>query len=195
MNLDHIWEKVQQSDDSTAFGLLYHQFYQGLCQYASQLTGDRYVAEEVVQDVFLKVWDKRKEVFSQDGSIRKYLFRMVHNQCLDILRKSRTRKESFIQLLPPEAWARISESYGFDENLIEQLDAEDLALRIQQFIAQLPAQCREIFTKSRFENKSNEEIATEMNLSENTVKTQIYRALRKLREHFYIFWLIFLKFL
>ena len=195
MNLDHIWEKVQQDDDTTAFGILYHQLYQGMCQYASQLAGDRYVAEEVVQDVFLKVWDKRKEIFSQDGSIKKYLFRLVHNQCFDVLRKKRTRKESFLQLLPSEAWERISESYGFDEYLIEQLDVEDLALRIQQFVAQLPAQCREIFIKSRFENKSNEEIAKEMNLSENTIKTQIYRALQKIKGHFYIFLLIFLKFL
>jgi len=195
MNLDHIWNKIQQDDDTTAFEFLYHQFYPGLCQYASQLTGDRYVAEEVVQDVFLKVWEKRKEIFSQDGSIKKYLFRLTHNQCFDLLRKYRTRKESFIQLLPSEAWARISESYGFDEFLIEQLEAEYTALQIQQVVARLPAQCREIFIKSRFENKSNEEIATEMNLSENTVKTQIYRALQKLKEHFYIFLLFFLRLL
>ena len=187
MNLDHIWKKIKHENDTTAFEFLYHLFFSGMCQYASQLTGSRHVAEEVVQDVFLKVWNKRKEIFSNDGSIRKYLFRLVHNQCLDLLRKCNTRRESFIQLLPSEEWARISESYGFDELLIEQMEAEETAEKIEQIVGQLPAQCREIFIKSRFENKNNDEIATEMNLSKNTIKTQIYRALKILEKHFYIF--------
>ena len=183
MNLDHIWTKIK-NDDTTAFELLYHLLYPGMCQYASQLTGDRHVAEEVVQDVFLKVWDKRKDIYSRDGSVKKYLFRLIHNQCLDTVRKYRTQKESFVQLLPSEAWVKISESYGFDDFLIERLEAEDTAAKIQQIVDQLPAQCREIFIKSRFENKSNEKIAQEMNLSEHTIKTQIYRALQKIKAYF-----------
>ena len=153
MNIDHIWKKIQHDDDTTAFGFLYHLFYSGMCQYASSLAGDRYVAEEVVQDVFLKVWTKRKDIYSCDGSIRKYLFRLVHNQCLDHLRKCHTRRDSFIQLLPSDDWAKISENYGFDEFLIEKLEADDTALKIQQIVKQLPAQCRDIFIKSRYENK------------------------------------------
>jgi RNA polymerase sigma-70 factor (ECF subfamily) len=149
------------------------------------LTGDRQVAEEVVQDVFLKIWHKRRDIISRDGSVKNYFFRLVHNQCLDVLRKCRTRKESFIRLLPSEAWMKISEDYGCDEFLLERLEAEDTAANIQQIVDRLPAQCREIFIKSRFENRSNDEIAAEMNLSENTVKTQIYRALQKIKEHFY----------
>ena len=184
MKLDNIWIKVQH-DDTTAFELLYHLLYPGMCQYASQLTGDRYVAEEVVQDIFLKAWNKRSEISSEEGSIKKYLFRSVHNQCLDIVRKYRTHRESLVQMLPSEAWTRISENYGFDGFLIEQLEAEETEIKIRQIVDRLPAQCREIFIKSRFENRTNEEIATEMNLSENTIKTQIYRALQKIKECFY----------
>ena len=183
MNLDHIWDKVRH-DDTTAFELLYHLLFSGMCQYASQLTKDRQVAEEVVQDVFLRIWNNRKDIYSRDGSVKKYFFRLVHNQCFDVLRKNRTHKESFIQLLTSEAWAKISEQYGFDEFLIERLEAVDTAAKIQQVVNRLPDQCREIFIKSRFENKSNEEIATEMKLSGHTVKTQIYRALQKIRERF-----------
>ena len=190
MGLDDIWLKIQHDDD-TSFGSLYHLFYPGMCQYASQLLGDRYIAEEVVQDVFLKVWDKRKYIFSKDGSIKNYLFRLAHNQCLDILRRNSSRKEIMVQLLSSEMWANISEKYDFDEFLIERLEAEDTAVKIQQVIERLPAQCREIFIKSRFEYRSNEEIATEMNLSENTVKTQIFRALKKMKEYLYIFLLFF----
>ena len=186
MNLDHIWKKIRQDGDTTAFEYLYHLLYPGMCQYAAHLTGDRHVAEEVTQDVFLKVWNMRKDIISQNGSIRNYLFRLAHNQCIDLLRKNHTRRESFIQSLPSEEWARISETYGFDGMLIEQLEAEETAEKIRKIVERLPAQCREIFIKSRFENKSNDEIATEMNLSENTVKTQIYRALRKIRECFQV---------
>ena len=194
ITLDDIWMKIQ-SDDVTAFEVLHHILYPGLCQYASQLLGDRCIAEEAVQDVFLKIWNKRKEIFSKDGSIKNYLFRLLHNQCLDIIRKKSTRKEIIVQLLSSEMWANISEKYQFDDHLIEQMEAEDTAMKLQQIIKLLPAQCREIFIKSRFENRSNKEIATEMNLSENTVKTQIFRALKKIKEQFYIFFLFFLQFL
>ena len=184
MNLDNIWVKVQL-DDTIAFGLLYHLLYPGMCQYASQLVKDCHHAEELVHDAFLKAWDKRRDIVSKDGSIKKYLFRLVHNQCLDWLRKSKTQKESFMQLLPSEAWIHISEQYGFDEFLIERLESEEITRKIRSVVEQLPAQCRDIFNKSRFENKSNEEIAAELNLSVNTVKTQIYRALQKIKEQIY----------
>ncbi|MDR1172127.1 MAG: RNA polymerase sigma-70 factor [Bacteroidales bacterium] len=194
MTLDNIWAKIQH-DDTTAFELLYHLLYPGMCQYASQLLGDRQVAEEVVQDVFLKVWNKRGDIFSRDGSIKKYFFRLVHNQCLDVLRKYSTHRESLVQLLPSETWAKISEKYGFDEFLIEKLEVEETVVKIRKIVDQLPAQCREIFIKSRLENMGNKEIAAEMNLSEHTIKTQIYRALQKIKEHFYIFPTFFLRFL
>jgi len=194
MNLDDVWVKIQ-SDDVTAFEVLHHLLYPGLCQYALRLLGDRCTVEEAVQDVFLKIWNKRKDIFSKDGSIKNYLFLLVHNQCLDIIRKNSSCKEIVVQLLSSEMWANISEKYEFDDYLIEQMEAEDTAMKLQQIIKLLPAQCREIFIKSRFENRSNKEIATEMNLSENTVKTQIFRALKKIKEHFYIFLLFFLHFL
>ena len=190
MTLDDIWKKVQ-CGDTIAFEMLYHLFYPGMCQYASQLVGNRHIAEELVQDVFLKAWNKRSGIFSSNGSIKKYLFRLLHNQCLDVLRKNNTHKESLVCLLPTEAWINISEKYGFDEFMIEQLEVEATKEKIKQTVDMLPAQCREIFIKSRFENRSNEEIATEMNLSEHTVKTQIFRALKKIKEHLYIFLLFF----
>jgi RNA polymerase sigma-70 factor (ECF subfamily) len=181
MNLDQLWKKIQQ-DDATAFELLYHLLYKGLCQYASQLIKDRQDAEETVQDVFVKLWSLRKELVSQDMSIRNYCYRLTHNQCLDVLRRYNTQRESFVHLLPPEAWVKISESYGFDDYIIEQLEAKDTEKKIRQIIGQLPEKCREIFMMSRFDNMSNDEIALKLNLSENTVKTQIYRALQKIKE-------------
>ena len=181
MNIDKLWKKIQQGD-TTAFELLYHILYKGLCQYASQLIKDRHDAEEVVQDVFVNIWNKRKEIVSQDMSIRNYCYRLVHNQCLDALRRYNTRRASFVHLLPSEAWVKISETYGFDEFIVERLESEDTEKKIRQIVGKLPVKCREIFNMSRFENMSNEEIASKLKLSENTVKTQIYRALQKIKD-------------
>jgi RNA polymerase sigma-70 factor (ECF subfamily) len=194
MTLDEIWIKIR-NNDTVAFGQLFHRFYPGMCQYASQLLNDKYTAEEVVQDIFLRVWEKRSEITSHNGSLKKYMYRLVHNLCIDTLRKYNTRKEELVQFLPLEAWTKISEKYGFDEFLIEQLETEDIIAKIQQIVAQLPTQCREIFIKSRFENQSNREIAFEMKLSEHTIKAQIYRALQKIKKYLYLFLILFLKFL
>lgn len=178
MNLDHIWMEVRNNETS-AFELLYRLLYPGMCYYASQMLKDKCTAEEVVQDIFLKVWEKRQNIYSRENSLKKYLYRLTHNQCIDILKQRNTRKKSFIKLLPSDTWASISEQYGFDGQMVEQLDANDTAVKIQRVIDRLPAQCREVFVKSRFENLSDKEIAVTMNISENTVRTQIYRALQK----------------
>ena len=193
MNLDDIWNKVRQ-DDTMAFKLMHHLLHPGMCEYASQLTGDHHVAEEVVQDVFLKVWNKRKNIYSQDGSIKKYCFRLTHNESLDVLRKRHTQKESFVRLLPSEAWMKISEQYGVDDFLIEQLEAEETAVKIKKIVDQLPDQCREIFIKSRLEGKKHKEIAIELNISTHTIEAQMNIALKKLREQLknYLLLLIFI---
>jgi RNA polymerase sigma-70 factor (ECF subfamily) len=186
MNLDHIWMEVRNNETS-AFELLYRLLYPGMCYYASQMLMDRCTAEEVVQDIFLKVWEKRQNIYSRENSLKKYLYRLTHNQCIDILKQHNTRKKSFIKLLPSDTWASISEQYGFDEQMVEQLDANDTAVKIQRAIDRLPAQCREVFVKSRFEDLSDKEIAVTMNISENTVRTQIYRALQKIKQIICIF--------
>jgi RNA polymerase sigma-70 factor (ECF subfamily) len=99
-----------------------------------------------------------------------------------MLRKYHTQRETSVHLLPPETWAKISETYGFDDFVVERLEAKETEEQIRRVAERLPAKCREIFIMSRFENMSNEEIASAMNLSEHTVKTQLYRALQKIRE-------------
>ncbi|GHU89633.1 DNA-directed RNA polymerase sigma-70 factor [Bacteroidia bacterium] len=193
-NIDNIWISIRQGDVE-AFELLYKKLYPELCYYASQLLCSTWLAEEAVQDLFLQLWESKEKLFSQNNSIRIYLYRTLHNHCLDILKKQQTQKHSFIQYLSSDAWCTISEKYGFDEQLIEQLESEEIRIRIDTVIENLPEQSRKIFKLSRMEGKTNEEIAKQMNLSVSTVKTQIYRAVSKIKQEISFIICIFLQIL
>jgi RNA polymerase sigma-70 factor (ECF subfamily) len=190
MNLDATWSKVQQGDLSS-FENLYGEFYPGLCQYAFQLLNDRFLAEETVQDIFLKLWETRHNISSQGYSLKKYLYRITHNQCIDALKRNNTKKAKTIRFLSFDTWATISEKYGFDEYLVEKIETEETSVLVDKVVEGLPAQCREIFRLSRNEEKTNEEIAGQMGLSESTIRVQLYRATQKIRkELFFLLWLL-----
>ena len=180
MNLEAIWKKVQEGDISS-FEALYRKYFPCLCRYASQLLNDRFLAEETIQDIFLKLWETKHQVFAHGVSLHTYLYRITHNQCMDILKKTKHRKNLFISPSSDE-WAYITEKYGFDDYLIERIEAEETATLIEQIVEQLPAQCREIFRLSRNEEKTNKEIAQQMGLSESTIRVQLYRAIQKIQE-------------
>ena len=181
MDVDKIWKRVQQGD-VFSFETLHGMFYPGLCGYAFQLLNDRFLAEETVQDVFLQLWDKRRQVFSQGSSLKNYLYLVTHNQCKNILKKNNSKKAGIIRLFSDDTWTMIAEKYGYDEYMIEKLETEETAALIDRVVEQLPAQCREIFRLSRDEEKSNKEIAQQLGLSESTVRVQLYRATQKIQK-------------
>jgi RNA polymerase sigma-70 factor (ECF subfamily) len=178
VNIETVWKKVREGD-LTAFGVLYGKFFSGMCRYAAHLLNDRFLAEETVQDIFLKLWETRGQVYVQGFSLHAYLYRITHNQCMDILKKN---KNSIVRLLPSDEWASIAEKYGYDDYLVERMEADETAAQIDRIVEQLPAQCREIFRLSRNEEKTNAEIARQLGLSESTVRVQLYRAVQKIRK-------------
>ncbi|MDR1667110.1 MAG: RNA polymerase sigma-70 factor [Bacteroidales bacterium] len=180
MDLEHLWNSIRKGDEA-AFERLYEAFYTALCSYAFQLLHDRFLAEETVQDTFLKIWEKREQLFSKSNSLKIYLYQLVHNQCMDELKKQKTLKAGTVKLLPSEMWITLSEKYHFDEYLIEKLETEETFALIEKMVAKLPEQCRKIFRQSRMEEKTDKEIAETMGLSVNTVRTQIYRAIQRIR--------------
>lgn len=129
-------------------------------------------AENVVQDVFVLLWEKR-DVLDIQVSLVSYLFSLVKNRCLDYLRHQVVADEYKQELtLKLTSLEHLNDSFTPDED-IERI----LLLAIHK----LPERCREIFMKNRIEGKKYREIATEMNLSVNTVENQISIALKKLR--------------
>jgi RNA polymerase sigma-70 factor (ECF subfamily) len=160
-------------DDVKAYETIFRSFYQPLCNYAYSFLNDQDECEEVVQQVFLTIWDKRHSIVIS-SSLQAYLYRAVKNECLNKIQhgKVRTMYRKEVESLG-EA--------GIDSTSEKVISAE-LELKIKDAIDTLPAQCQLIFQLSRFENKKYQEIADELGISVKTVENQIGKALRIMRE-------------
>lgn len=133
-------------------------------------------AEDLVQDVFFKIWQKRTFLFLKEG-IRTYLYRSVQHACLDYL-KHQEVKGDYINTVTTQL--KIEEIYYNDDP--QSLFAEDERLElIYKEMDRLPEKCREIFTMSYLEERKTSEIAVLLNISTRTVEAQLYKALKILR--------------
>ena len=133
-------------------------------------------AEDLVQDVFFKIWQKRTFLFLKEG-IRTYLYRSVQHACLDYL-KHQEVKGDYINTVTTQL--KIEEIYYNDDP--QSLFAEDERLElIYKEMDKLPEKCREVFTMSYLEERKTSEIAVLLNISPRTVEAQLYKALKILR--------------
>lgn len=178
LNLDHLWQEIQENNQA-ALEKLFRIAFKQLVYYAKEITGQHHLGEEIVQDVMMKIWEKRSEI-SIKGSFRAYLFSSVHNHSLNVLRELNSRKASVNQTCSEKMMEFLSETYCSDDNFIEKIFCDETEIIIETAIKELPEQCREVFCKSRFDKMNNAEIAQQLGISENTVKTHIYRALGKI---------------
>ncbi len=161
-----------------AFEFIFLTFYNELCNYACSILRDKDTAEEIVQEVFVKLWENRTEL-SIKLSVKSYLYRAVHNQCINyydhLQVKQKYASESvknYRDMVSP-----VSSDYPIANLLTQEL--EDT---ISQSLAALPDQCREVFLLIRYEDLSYNEAAEKLGISINTVKTQLQRAISRLRE-------------
>lgn len=138
-------------------------------------------AENIVQDIFLMLWEK-KDILRVDVSLTAYLFTLVKNKCIDFLRHRMVEQiysENIQQEYNEELNVKLFALESFDHNFSSE---EQIEILLRNAIDKLPERCRLIFIKSRIEGKKYKEIAEELNLSVNTVEGQISIALKKLRE-------------
>lgn len=174
-----IWENIR-GGDLRAFELLFESSFKGLHNYATDMLKSSPDAEEIVQDVFFQVWEKRETIFIHT-SVKAYLFRSVHNHCLNFIQHRKSTEKS-VEFIHGEEGQSHASSLVNTEYALDQMIAADLEHEVETAINSLPQQCREVFYLSRFENLKIREVATRLNVSESTVKTQLYRALEKLRD-------------
>ncbi len=175
--------------DLIAFEKLYLQYYAYLCLIAEHIVKNKCDAEEVVSDVFVKLWNIREKI--EITSIKAYLVRAVHNTSINYLerpvisnRLTETINESDIKLLAWDSDYPLGRLY--EKEVLDILD---------QGIGKLPDGCREIFMLSRIEEMKYHDIADKLGISVNTVKTQMKIALSRLRETLKDYMLILLFFL
>jgi RNA polymerase sigma-70 factor, ECF subfamily len=167
-----------QSGNSDCFEYLFFKYYSELCRYVCYLLKSKSEAEEIVQETFIKLWERRSEIHIET-SVKSYLYKSVHNQCLNYIERCRVRNNYSNRYIieNSDLLSPLSPDYP-----IANLLSQELEEILQKAIAELPDQCREIFLKIRHEEHSYSETAEILGISVNTVKTQLQRAMSKLRE-------------
>jgi RNA polymerase sigma-70 factor (family 1) len=167
------WLEGIRAGDPSAFETLFHAYYAPLCSFAYRYLGARDLAEEIVQEVFLCIWERR-ESWDVRTSVRSYLLTSVRNAALSYLRHERVvrRRQAEVRdshesvAASPEACA---------------LEAETV-VAVRQAIARLPDRCRLVFTLHREQGLTYTEVAEALGISPRTVEVQIGRALKSLRK-------------
>ncbi len=155
-----------------AFDQAFILHFKKLHAYARTFVRDGEIAEELVQNVFCRVWEKRTQL-NADGYLRSYLYRAVHNECLNHLKHQKVR-ESFS--------VHYSKQMEHNEaDLSNEIHAGELQKQVHRAVNELPEQCRAIFQMSRFEQLKYHQIAEQLNISVKTVENQMGKALKILR--------------
>ncbi len=161
-----------KSGDKKAFEKLFYEHYQMLVRYAFTYMKDHDIAEEVVQDIMVKFWEKRAEL-PDDVKVKPYLFRMTGNHCLNVLKHEKVKLQHQTETVANG----ISMSDGF-----EVIASNELNTEIKKAIDDLPEQCGKVFLLSRDEGLSYKEIAESLDISVKTVENHVSKALKLLRE-------------
>jgi RNA polymerase sigma-70 factor (ECF subfamily) len=164
-----------QKGNVYAYELIFRRYYVSLCGFAARFVRVPEAAEEIVQNVFLKLWEKRETV-SIDTSLKSYLFRSVYNSCSNHI--THTKIENKYLAFVRES---IFRNNGYSDPVMDTLAYKELNHKITEAIEKLPAECKKIFKMSRFDGLKYAEIADQLNISIKTVETQVSRALLRLR--------------
>ena len=154
----------------SAFTAFYTNFFQKLLLTSDKYVKDIFVAEEIVQNVFLKIWES-PECLEDIKSIKPYLYTAVINASISYINRQKNIEKHHIKIA-----ANLTEEYFLD------LDEDnDLIILLHNEIEKLPPQCKKIFKLNRFDRLKYREIANQLNLSERTVENHIAHALKVLR--------------
>lgn len=161
--------------DEQAFELVFKALYPRLCRFAMRFLDDPDLTEDVVQECFVNLWEKRESITSQ--SVQGLLFAMVRNGCLNQLKHAVCLRRQTIEEL--ETIVGNEHLYNLDlvENAEYGLLYKELQQQLNQAMAKLPPRCREVFTLSRFKGCRNHEIAEMFHISDKAVEKQITKAL------------------
>lgn len=168
-----------------AFSSLYYKYHHRLGIYLYQLTASRPFAEEILQDVFCKVWEKRDQLPAIEN-FQAWVFTIAKNQALNALRSMVSER------LQKKVWAKDQ----VDVAGLDQVTAEDQLQLIDKAISQLPPQQKKVFMLSRYKRLKYIEIAQELNLSKETIKSYLQIATSSIRKYVnnhlpLLLWLLF----
>ncbi len=160
--------------DLASFETLFRQYYQMLCTYAYRFVNDTDTAEEIVQELFYKIWEKREEL-QIHVSVKSYLFSAVHNRCLKFIEHKNVEARYRNYYLQHES--------EVDTENHTHSNVGELQVIIDQTLDSLPERCGRIFRLNRFEGLKYHEIALKLSISIKTVEANMGKALKMLRKN------------
>lgn len=176
--------------DNQAYKYIYDNHYTLLCKIAYEFLKDDFLAETIVDDIIFHLWEKRATI-EITLSVRSYLVQAVRNRCINYLNLEREKREvRFSVINEHNEWQ--SSVFLSDDYPLATLLEKELEQEIQNAINRLPEECRNVFNKSRFEDKRYEEIAEELGISTNTVKYHIKNAIARLNNDLQEYLILFL---
>lgn len=159
-------------DTDAGFETLFKAHFKGLHAYAITIIKDEAAAEDIVQNTFFKLWEK-KETLGEIASLPAYLYRSVYNESLNYLRHSKV-KSAYAQFT-------VQQMNDKEHTAAQRVGLKELEQKLDKALKELPEQCRTIFQMSRFEELKYREIADRLGLSVKTIENQMGKALKILR--------------
>ncbi|MGV3709283.1 MAG: RNA polymerase sigma-70 factor [Gemmatimonas sp.] len=162
-----------RAGDSAAFDTIFREWYPRLVLISDRIVGERQVAEDLAQEVFLELW-RRRESLSLETTVHAYLLQSVRNRSLNHLRHQQVRRRSV---------ADVIEMSGTSKPADAEAVAGELKIAIENAMASLTPRCREVFQLSRERGLKYAEIASQLGVSVKAVEAQMGKALRTMREH------------
>ena len=172
MDSDDILMGLKRRDE-TALSVLFDTYYEKLYLFAEKYIYDSDKAPDIVQDVFLKIWENAERL-ELTSSIQHYLFASVRNGCLNYLKSLQIEDRNNRKYV---------EAYIESQN-VDMVDDEELLTRVRQVLDELPEKCREVCLLRFVEGYKYAEIAARLDMNENTVKAQLHRGMERLKQAF-----------
>ena len=169
--------KKVKDKDKVAFDELFRLYYSQLSRFSYNIVRDKSIAEEIVQEFFISLWEQTPMV---TDSVKSYFFRSIYNRSLNYLEKVKTRTRN------EETFATEQDQHTESEPADEE---QELHKRVSQAVDELPDKCKEIFMLCKYQEMSYSEVSELLNISPKTVENQMGIALKKLRERLLPFWI------
>ena len=182
MKEQYLLNRLKQGDVD-AFSIIFKHFYKDLVLFGGSFLPDKVACEDIVQSIFLKLWNDRNTI-SIDSSLKSYLLKAVRNGCLDEIRHRNIVHEH--------------EADSFLHGVLGDIDTEkyvlysDLQEHLQRALTKIPEQNREAFVLNRFEGLKYREIAEKLQVSERTIEVRISKAIDLLRKYLQEFLIVLL---
>lgn len=154
--------------------ILFQKYYHRLCHFAWQMIHDEQIAEDIVHDAFLTFWDNIDGIAQYEVVQKNFLYTTVKHACLNLIRHEKVvdRYQSFASNIQQD-----------EVNILNKIIKSEVMEEIHRIISSMPTGCQRVFRMGYLEGLSNLEIAKELAISPNTVRTQKQRGLKILREN------------